>query len=110
LGAQRSAKGQRSRSRRPGWLKLGKRYVNHGGGSGGVVRNLKWIAATRDPLAGQLIGYQRAIRGHGNMPLAGRSRDRRYRRVHDIRWGGRVNTELDRKSTRLNSSHVAISY
>src|SRR5207249_6965447 len=42
-----------------------------------------------------------------------RMRHRRVRalgQVVDLDGGGRLNVQLDRKSTRLNSSHVSISY
>src|SRR5439155_21576658 len=36
--------------------------------------------------------------------------DPRHRRAHERREGGIHDGDIDRKSTRLNSSHVAISY
>src|SRR5690625_6158643 len=61
-----------------------------------------------DRSGGGLAG-PRAVRGAGRLQVVRARPDRLLRR---LRWGGerRRLVPADRKSTRLNSSHVAISY
>src|SRR3712207_6923482 len=52
---------------------------------------------------------RRAQRGRRRLERDGRAQ-RRRRRELGVRLGGREGVALDRKSTRLNSSHANISY
>src|SRR5439155_20320481 len=68
----------------------------------------------RPPPSSTLFPYTTLFRSQArHLDVVGHARDRRERRVHHQRAGRRAGGGrgvLDRKSTRLNSSHVAISY
>src|SRR5207253_5294788 len=78
----------RSRGRALGPVGVGRRAVRDGGGEDAVRREERGGAGVRDRERGA------AAAGRNRVGLA-----------RGTEWGGK-----DRKSTRLNSSHVAISY
>src|SRR5437870_9071799 len=64
----------------------------------------------RRPPRSTLFPYTTLFRSHNGDPFSSADVKASFERTWDPKLNTRVSTVLDRKSTRLNSSHVAISY